>query len=177
MRRLLASLGVVAALLGGLVVGGDQSGAAIDPEPGMMQAVPATSVEPATVVVSNVDDTASRCEVPNGLPVGLPSGATSTQVSLNLSSTNGTNQMNTVMPNASGDWTQTYNNLPAGTYTVTGSCEADVSNGTQEATPQQVPPFVYDPVQFVVTAPAVPAPAAPAGQAPAPIVGSPTFTG
>jgi hypothetical protein len=174
MRRLLSALGVAAVLSGVLAVGAGLSGAG---EPAMMQAVPANSVEPATVTVSNLDDLASTCKPPDDEQLAAnPSANGGVEVALNLTSTNGTTQANTVMPDASGNWSQVYTNLTVGTYTVTGECKLTYTANGVEATPSQIGPFTYEQVQFVVTAPAA-APAAPAAAAPAPVAASPTFTG
>jgi hypothetical protein len=173
----LAAVAVAAALaVGGLLVGADLSGAG--DQAGTLQANPPESVEPATVTVSNSPDDASTCQLLNGGPQGAPtvSPPSMPTVSLNLTGTNGTTQMNTVTPDASGNFTQTYTGLTAGTYTVTGSCDLPAQPTADEATPQAGAPFTYTPVTFVVTAPAGPVPPPPPPPPP-PVPGRPAFTG
>lgn len=173
MRKLFASIGVVAVVAAALAAGAGMSDAGGNGS-AMMQAVPPESVEPATVTVSNVDDLASRCEEPHeGNEEASPEVNGGVEVSVNVTGTNGFMQADTVTPDGMGDWSLTYNGLTVGTYTVTASC--DLVHSGNGANPAAAGPFTYVPVQFVVTAPAATAPAATAGGTV--VAGSPSFTG
>jgi len=136
----------------------------------------------ATVTVSNVADPASRCEVPRGNGVaGIGNGGATSQVSLDLTSTNGTMQMDAVTPEGNGDWSQTYTDLEVGTYTVTGSCDVLIVDPTGGFSPDRAGPFTYIPVEFVVKAPSGTTAGGADTEQPAPgggaVRATPSFTG
>jgi hypothetical protein len=174
-----ALLGVIVAVMATLVlVGADLSGAG--PAPATLQATPVTSEEPADVTVTNTADDASTCQGrPNGMIGAGAAAVVGTTVTLDLADDSGPVRTDTVTPDGSGNWSQTYTGLPAGNYRVTGSCDS-LRNGTLHAAPQAIAPFAYEPVDFVVTARVEPEPdgdTADAGVTVGPVRAGPPFTG
>ena len=174
MRKLFTSAAIVAVLIG-LVVGAQLSAAGNGANP-TMQADPASSFEPADVTVTNTDDADSTCEEPVNGEEAAPETVNPVEVDLTLSDDDGVVQMDTVMPDAGGDWTQTYTGLPAGDYQVDGECN-DGATAPVGAAPQAVSSFTYAPAFFVVLSPAVTPTTTVAPTVVGPVAASPSFTG